>query len=92
MKKKTSCEFESKIANDSALEHQSDDLKAHLSVCEECRETFRIARWIQSFAEADPQPPSLPAPGLLWWKAQLLEKRSRARQATQLISLTSLQP
>ena len=49
------------------------------------REMQVIDNWMQRFATSTAPPENLPAPGFLLFKARLLEKRSAAARAVQLI-------
>lgn len=87
--KENSCEYEQSLVKGLASGKQNKELAAHLSGCPDCREALKIAGWMQAFA-AGSQPQALPKPGFIRWKAQLIEKRSKAEQATRPIVWTQM--
>jgi len=84
------CEYEQSVVKELAQGKQNEKLVAHIKVCAECREALKVARWMQTFAAATMKPQALPAPGLLWWKAQLSKKQEAARRALQPIVWTQI--
>ncbi len=79
------CEYEQSAIKELAQGKQNEKLAAHIKSCAECREALKVARWMQTFAAATMKPQALPAPGLLWWKAQLSKKQEAAKRALQPI-------
>lgn len=62
-------------------------LHEHVSRCAQCRETWAVATWMQTFAcesVAMGQTP-LPDPKYLWWKADLLRRWDAEQRTTQVI-------
>ena len=57
------------------------DVQDHLLGCVTCRETFAVASSLRSFAISDPSRPLAPAPGRIWWKAEIAKERAAAREA-----------
>ncbi len=57
-------------------------LRDHVAECEACRETVVVAEWMQQLAALQAEPPRLPDPGTLWWKAQLLQRWDAQRRAS----------
>lgn len=50
------------------------ELRAHVEHCAACSDLLLVAHAVQQ-AQRDGQPPAaLPAPGILWWRAQLLRR------------------
>ena len=60
-------------------------LRDHLERCEACRQDAEIAAWMIAFAELPAEPARLPDPGMLWWKAQLLQRWDAQRRAAEPI-------
>lgn len=56
-------------------------LREHAASCEACREACAVEEWMQRFAALQAEPPRLPDPGMLWWKAQLLRRWDAERRA-----------
>jgi len=60
-------------------------LRDHLARCESCRQDAEVAAWMIAFAELPAEPARLPDPGMLWWKAQLLQRWDAQRLAAEPI-------
>jgi hypothetical protein len=60
-------------------------LREHLAACETCRQDAEVAAWMIAFADLPADPAKLPDPGMLWWKAQLLQRWDAQRRATEPI-------
>ncbi len=80
MKKITGCEYANKIKSSK----QDKTLELHIAVCAECQQSQKVFDFMQKFA-AQTQPPNLPAPGFLVFKARILQKQSAAIRAVQPI-------
>ncbi len=83
MFKEKNCEFEQKIVREFSGWKDSPELSAHVASCANCREALKVATWMRTSARAESQLPPLPTPGFLWWKAQIIQKQTAARRATQ---------
>lgn len=79
------CDKESAVR--SMVRSGQDDpaLHEHLARCEACRQDAEVAAWMIAFAELPADPAKLPDPGMLWWKAQLLQRWDAQRRATEPI-------
>lgn len=60
-------------------------LRDHLARCESCRQDAEVAAWMIAFADLPTEPARLPDPGMLWWKAQLLQRWDAQRRAAEPI-------
>ena len=60
-------------------------LQEHLARCEACRLTADLTAWMIRLAEQPAESVHLPDPGMLWWKAQLLQRWDAQRRATEPI-------
>ncbi len=60
-------------------------LRDHLAGCESCRQDAEVAAWMIAFADLPAGPIALPDPGMLWWKAQLLQRWDAQRRAIEPI-------
>jgi hypothetical protein len=80
------CEFEDATAAALASGEWSAGLREHQNACPICADLELV--W-QSLASAttnhDAAP--LPAPGLIWWRGQLAERRQQAERAVAAIAL-----
>jgi hypothetical protein len=61
------------------------ELRAHLEGCETCRQDAEIAAWMIELAGLPVDSARLPDPGMLWWKAQLLQRWDAQRRAAEPI-------
>lgn len=64
-----------------------DPLRAHAACCPVCADALLIAKFLQQEVGLAAAEARLPAPGLVWWKAQLLARRAAAERATQPIAI-----
>ena len=80
------CEFEEATASALARGEWSAELREHLSVCAACAEFERVWRCLAP-AITDQAAAALPAPGLIWWRSQLAERRRQAERAVAAIAL-----
>lgn len=71
------CPREPDVLQAAAAGEWAPELQAHAHSCPLCRETLLLA---QSLREESPALP-LPAPGLLYWKAQLLARSEWLQKA-----------
>jgi hypothetical protein len=62
------------------------DLRQHRASCPACSEAAIAARLLNEMRSCDEAEARIPDAGLMWWKAQLLEKREAAERATQPIN------
>ncbi len=85
MKKIIYCRNAEKIRNEAAGDKQDKSLERHIAECAECGKLQRASDWMQKFSAATAPPQNLPAPGLLLFKARLIEKQSAAIRAVQPI-------
>jgi hypothetical protein len=51
-----------------------EEVRAHLETCEDCRETFRVARGLSALARETRPGHALPSAGQLWWRAEVVRK------------------
>lgn len=82
MRKIIGCEHAQNIRKQT---NPDGNLEMHVADCAECLEARKVADWMQKFAARTAPPRNLPAPGLILFKARLLEKYSAARRAVQPI-------
>lgn len=76
----TICEHEASLLAALAAGHVDESLAAHAAHCPACREARAVWSAMQQAALAD-APAALPAPGLIWWKAQLTARRAAVAKA-----------
>jgi predicted anti-sigma-YlaC factor YlaD len=91
MKNQKKCEFELTVVKFSRSGLSNEEIKAHVRDCTSCRETLKIASWLQMSAKsAAPQAKNLPAAGFLWWKFRIQEKRRAAERVVQPILIAQI--
>jgi len=74
------CSFEKEIAQLLARgqwpQAATPELRAHLSSCSSCADLVLVTLAFQSARAASDAVPNLPAPGVLWWRAQLRRRNA----------------
>lgn len=78
------CEFEQTIVKSLKAGFISEESREHSKECADCRETVKIAGWLQMSAKTA-QPKNLPTAGFLWWKSRIIEKRRAAENTAKPI-------
>jgi hypothetical protein len=66
-----------------------ESLRAHVEDCPACNDLMLVTQYLETEArtarhEADK---NLPSPGLIWWKAEILAKRTASERATRPIAI-----
>jgi hypothetical protein len=80
------CEFEEATAAALASGAWGIELRRHLDVCSVCAELEVVWRSLAQ-AKTDQAGAPLPAPGLIWWRSQLVARREQAERAVAAIAL-----
>jgi hypothetical protein len=84
------CEREPELLAALASRGLTEELRAHLEACPDCREAQEVWTYLAGLGEEtleDAAP--LPAPGLIWWRAQLAAKRNQAEESVAAIKLAT---
>jgi hypothetical protein len=81
------CEYEDAVAAALQRGQMDGSLRGHLRVCPHCAELQLIWQYFESAAPLADEFRPLPAPGLIWWRAQLAERREQAQRAVAAIEL-----
>lgn len=85
------CEFEQAILKSVKAGFTSEETKRHAAACADCRETLKIASWLNNMSAASAAPPkNLPAAGFLWWKSRILEKRRAAEKVSRPLQIAQI--
>jgi len=63
------------------------ELRAHAARCSNCAEVLLVAQTLQQENQRARTEAALPAPGLVWWKAQMRARREAATRAVEPIAL-----
>ena len=80
------CEKESLVIEAVRSGSWDADLREHAAHCESCSDAALAARVLNEMRAVDLAEARIPDAGLMWWKAQLVAKRTAAERATQPIS------
>jgi hypothetical protein len=80
------CEFEEAVGTASSSGLWADELRKHLAVCSQCSDLRLVSEYLASARLVDDAAP-LPAAGLIWWRAQLAERKERAARAMVAIEI-----
>ena len=75
------CPQEAAVARAVRTGHWQASLQAHAAGCAVCREVVVASRWLQALTQSSETNRALPDAGLLWWKAQLVQKQAQAERA-----------
>lgn len=72
--KSTVCPHEPAVLDAARKNVLPEEVRVHLGACEDCRETFRVARGLSALARETRPGHSLPSAGQLWWRAEVVKK------------------
>lgn len=76
------CAFEPVVLQTPPATEPNTEVRAHLAGCPRCRQAMAARDWMQRMADTTGEFRALPDVGLLWWRAQLVRRWSREREAT----------
>jgi hypothetical protein len=79
------CEFEDTVAEALTSGQWADDVREHVQRCGHCAELQIV--WAALHTAKPTDESRLPAPGLIWWRGQLDERREAARRAVAAIDI-----
>lgn len=65
-----------------------EPLRVHVAACRICSDVALVAQFLLQENECAGAEAALPDAGLVWWKAQLLERRAAAERAVRPIAVT----
>lgn len=72
--KNTVCPQEPAVLDAARRDALPEEVRVHLEACEDCRETFRVARGLSALARETRPVRPLPSAGQLWWRAEVVRK------------------
>lgn len=72
--KNTVCPHEPAVLDAARRNVLPEEVRAHLEACEDCRETFHVARSLSALAHETRPGHALPSAGQLWWRAEVVRK------------------
>jgi hypothetical protein len=80
------CRFEQEI-----LEGEwTDELRAHVTSCEDCAAAAAVAPWMERFASLSDREHILPHPSIVWLKAQVLRNGAEAARLSRPMNVAQL--
>ena len=79
------CNYESTLIAALSAGEPSAEVQRHLRTCEPCREAALVFQYLGEVASAEKDSVPLPSPDLIWWRAQLAEKRRLAAKSVAAI-------
>lgn len=79
--KSTVCPQEPAVVDAARRNVLPEEVRGHLAGCEDCRETFRVARSLAALARETRPARPLPSAGQLWWRAEVLRKLRERQDA-----------
>jgi hypothetical protein len=80
-----SCVHEAAVTKAASSGLWPESLRAHAEECAHCRGIVHAARWMQSLAQGGEKDADSADAKLLWWRAQLAERRARAEKTRGLL-------
>jgi hypothetical protein len=81
------CEFEIAVMAALAAGNVSAELHQHLKTCPACGEAELVWRYLETVASQEKCDAPLPSVDLIWWRAELAEKRKLAARSVMAIEL-----
>ena len=79
------CSYEGTLVAALSAGEPSAEVQRHLRTCEPCREAALVFQYLGEVASAEKDSVPLPSPDLIWWRAQLAEKRRLAAKSVAAI-------
>jgi len=82
-----SCEYEAALLAGLEQGHVPEELSRHAASCQACADTAAVWNYLHSFVQDAAETERLPAAGLIWWRAQLAERRKLASRSVASIQI-----
>ena len=82
-----SCEYEAALLTALEQEHLSEGLSRHVANCQACTDTAAVWSYLHDIGQDAADTDQLPAAGLIWWRAQLAERRKLASRSVASIRI-----
>lgn len=82
---RTSCPQEEAVRKAAGAGKLPESVANHAFTCAVCRDVVQTSRWMQSLAQSDVQGSTLPDAKLVWWNAQLADRRSATEKKRRLL-------
>jgi hypothetical protein len=86
----TACRWEADVLRAAREDRWPDNLRRHLTECDDCAMTASVAPWMTSFARIGDRDHRLPDPSILWLKAKLLQGSAEASRITRPLTIVQL--
>lgn len=79
------CPQEEAVSEAARSGHWEESVSRHAAECPYCREIVQTSSWMQAMAQGGAGDAALPDASLLWWRAQLSERRAKLERAQKAI-------
>jgi hypothetical protein len=89
---RTSCPQEEAILKAARAGELPEDFASHALRCAVCREIVQTARWMQSLAQGAVAGAALHDARLVWWNAQLADRRAKAEKTRTVLEWLEVFP
>ena len=84
------CRRESEIVRAAAQDRWTEELRAHLTECEDCMQAAITAPWMERFSRISDREHILPDPSIVWLKAKLLQSSADVSRASRPLDIVQL--
>lgn len=81
------CEYESALLTALEQGQLPEELSRHMASCQACADTAAVWSYLHELGQEVAGVEQLPAPGLIWWRAQLAERRKLASRSVASIKI-----
>jgi len=88
----TNCPQEATVSEAARSGRWEDSVARHAAECPLCQEIAQTSRWLQAMAPGVEDDRALPDASLVWWRAQLSERRAkleRSQKAVEWLQIVS---
>lgn len=82
-----SCEWEPALVSALQRGHLPEEVSRHVASCAACTDTAIVWGYLHDVEQDAADADQLPAPGLIWWRAQLAERRKLASRSVASIQI-----
>lgn len=63
------------------------ELCAHVETCETCKDLALVSQTVRQSRQVTLQPPNMPSPGILWWRAQVRCRNAAIERITRPVAV-----
>ena len=84
------CPHEEEVLHAANEDRWTEELRAHLTDCDDCMAAVSIAPWMTRFSRISDREHMLPDPQIVWLKAQLLRGTTDAMRASRPLTIVQM--